>query len=153
MPHSKTKLYLRHDQNLKLNFGPKALLSSPLIFVFWCCLLLLPFNEAKAVKPPESAEDYAVLKGENFAVIRVDKGNQVWSKAVELKLIEVSKPTLTGKIEQFSVRFQGPKKFPLDKAVHNFDNAKTGQFSLFLEPADGDSKYRYYEAFFNLLKK
>ena len=108
---------------------------------------------ALAAKAPESAEEYAALKGENFTVIRVGKSNQNWTKAVELKLIEVSNPVKSGPTEQFSVRFQGPKKFPLDKTVHHFEHAKTGEFTLFLEPAGIDAKSRYYQAFFNFLKK
>ena len=82
-----------------------------------------------------------------------DKGSQVWSKAVELKLVEVTKPVKAGQIEQFSLRFQGPKKPALDKTVYRFEQAKTGQFPLFLEPASADAKNRYYQAFFNLLHK
>lgn len=126
---------------------------------FWFAALLFGYSMlyantiALAAKAPESAEEYAALKGEGFAVIRVGKGSQTWTKAVELKLIEVSNPVKSGPTEQFSVRFQGPKKFLLDKAVHHFEHAKTGEFSLFLEPAGGDAKGRYYQAFFILLKK
>jgi hypothetical protein len=126
---------------------------------FWFAVLLAGYlmlwadTMALAAKAPESAEEFAALKGESFMVIRVGKGSQVWSKAVELKLIEVSNPVKSGPTEQFSVRFQGPKKFPLDKAIHHFEHAKTGKFSLFLELAGADAKGRNYQAFFNLLKK
>ena len=71
MSLSKTSRYLWHGQNFRLGFGLKCSLTSPLVVVFLGCLLLFPYQEAGAVKPPESAEDYAALKGEIFTVIRV----------------------------------------------------------------------------------
>ena len=119
-----------------------------LLFIYIAC----GYHLAMAAKAPESVADYAALKGESFKVIRVGKGSQVWNQSVELKLIEVLSLSKAGSTEQFSVRFQGPKKVFLDKAVYQFEQAKTGSFSLFLEQAKSDSKFNYYQATFNFLK-
>jgi len=121
-----------------------------LLFLF---IVLCNYQLACAAKAPESLADFAVLKGEIFTVNRVGKGNKVWSKGVELKLVEISIISQAGPVEQFNVRFQGPKQASLDKAVYLFEQVKTGSFPLFLEPIKSDSKNTYFQATFNLLKK
>jgi len=126
-----------------------------LIFVIALTVLLsYPATRTFAVgKPPESRADFAAYKGESFSVIIRGKSGKAWSKSVSLKIIDISEPrSKEGVTEQFSVRFQGPADYPLEKAVYTFEQPKTGRFSLFLEPADADAKGRYYQATFNLLK-
>jgi hypothetical protein len=122
-----------------------------ILFTGW--LLFCADNSAIAAKTPESLADFSALKGEAFTVNRVGKGNKVWSKGVELKLVEISIASQEGPTEQFNVRFKGPKNASLDKAVYLFEQVKTGSFSLFLEPVKSDSKNTYFQATFNLLKK
>jgi hypothetical protein len=119
-------------------------------------LLCTPFVTAFAAKPPETKADYLALKGQNFTVNRIEKGQDVWSKSVDLKLIEITESTQdkSGRTDQFILRFQAANKDKaLDKTVYRFEHVATGPFTLFLEPAGGDKKYRYYQAIFNLLKK
>jgi len=119
-------------------------------------LLCIPFVMVFAAKPPETKAEYLALKGQSFTVSRIEKGQDVWSKAVDLKLIEITESTQdkSGKTDQFILRFQAANKDKaLSKTVHRFEHAATGPFTLFLEPAGGDKKYRYYQAIFNLLKK
>lgn len=118
-------------------------------------LLFLPVVTVLAAKPPETRADYLALVGQSFMVSRIGKGQEAWSKAVDLKLAEITESVQdkNGKTEQFILRFQGAKKDKvLDKAVHRFEHATTGPFTLFLESAGGDKKFRYYRAVFNLLK-
>ena len=116
-------------------------------------LLLCADNLAIAAKNPESLSDFAALKDEVFTVNRVGKGDKVWSKGVELTLVEISVASQEGPTEQFNVRFKGPKSASIDKAVYLLEQVKTGSFSLFLEPLKSDSKNTYFQATFNLLKK
>ena len=108
-----------------------------------------------AGKPPETKAEYLALKGQSFTVNRIEKGQDAWSKATDLKLVEIMEPTQdkSGKTEQFILRFQAAKKDKaLSKTVHRFEHAATGPFTLFLEPAGTDKKNNYYQAVFNLLK-
>lgn len=106
-----------------------------------------------AQKKPESRTDFMSLKVESFEVIHLGKGGKVWSKTVSLKLVEITELQKLGNIERFSLLLQGPKQPELGKKVYDFDNVKTGRFSLFLEPAKGNNKNRRYEAVFNLLMR
>lgn len=118
-------------------------------------LLFLPVVTVLAAKPPETRADYLALVGQSFMVSRIGKGQEAWSKGVNLKLAEITESVQdkNGKTEQFILRFQAEKKDrALDKAVHRFEHAATGPFTLFLESAGGDKKFRYYQAVFNLLK-
>ena len=118
-------------------------------------LLCIPFVTAFAAKPPETMAQYSALKGQIFSVSQMGKGQDTWSKAVDLTLVEITQPTQdkNGKTEQFILRFQAAKKDKaLDKTAHRFEHAATGPFTLFLEPAGTDKRYRYYQAIFNLLK-
>jgi hypothetical protein len=124
-----------------------------LIIVGMLVLLCTPFVTVFAGKLPETMAEYRELKGQSFTVSRMGKGQDTWSKAVDLKLVEVTEPVKDGKTEQFVLRFQAVKKDKtLSKAVHRFEHTATGPFTLFLEPAGNDKKYQFYQAIFNLLK-
>ncbi len=118
---------------------------------------------AKGISTPKSSVmsdvirsyGYADVKpflGETFSVFGGNTGGKVWTMTIKLKLIEISECRKDLMTEQFSVRFEGPSDYPLDKGVYTFEHAKVGQFQLFLEPAGLDTKARYYQALFNLLK-
>lgn len=116
------------------------------------CVAEIAFS---AAKPPETKADYLALQGQNFTVNRIEKGQDAWSKAADLKLVEITEPAQdkSGKTEQFVLRFQAAKKDKaLNKTVHRFEHVATGPFTLFLEPAGADKKNNYYQAVFNLLK-
>lgn len=141
-------------------------------FISSCCIglaiLTLGFgtsyatgiSHAKSTSKPAAAlpsrsyhyADFKPYLGESFSVFGGNTGNKVWTMTVELKLIEISELRKDRATEQFWVRFQGPADYSLDKGVYTFEQAKTGQFKLFLEPAGVDAKGRYYQAHFNLLK-
>lgn len=114
------------------------------------CLVLLHSGDAFADddKTPKTYADFAALKNESFSVY----GGKGLRKVIFLKLIEVSQAREQNKTVEFSLRFQGPADYPLDKNVYTFEHAKTGAFPLFLEPAGADVNGRYYQALFNLLK-
>lgn len=112
----------------------------------------LSLDPAIADKSPVSHADFSAHQGETFSVFGGNTGDKVWTKTVELKLIEISVPRDEGATSQFSVRFLGPGDYPLDKGVYAFEQAKTDRFHLFLEPAGKDAEGRYYQALFNLLK-
>jgi len=119
----------------------------------WLMLLCIPLVTLSAGKPPETKADYLGLKGQSFSVSRMGKGQDTWSKAVDLKLVEITDTVKDALTEQFILRFQAAKKTKtLDKAVHRFEIAGIEPFTLFLEPAGTDKQFRYYQAFFNLLK-
>jgi len=121
-------------------------------FIIAILILGLSLHPAIADKSPVSHADFSAHQGENFSVFGGNTGTRVWTKTVELKLVEISKPRDQGATSQFSVRFLGPADYPLDKGVYAFEQAKTERFHLFLEPAGKDAKGRYYQALFNLLK-
>jgi hypothetical protein len=124
------------------------LIFQPFIGILIAGLLLNPVDGLAAGKVPLSRADFSAHHGENFSVY----GGKGLRKVVSLKLIEVAKPREDNKTVEFSVRFQGPGDYPLDKAVYTFERADTGAFTLFLEPTGADSNGRYYRALFNLLK-
>ena len=112
-------------------------------------LLCTPVVAAFAAKPPETKADYLALKGQSFTVNRIEKGQDAWSKATDLKLVGITEPTQdkSGKTEQFILRFQAAKKDKtLSKTVHRFEHDATGPFTLFLEPAGTDKKNNYYRS-------
>jgi hypothetical protein len=148
-----------HERNQQLTVRPELVeglcqrfLKYPLMTI-GMLLLCIPFVTVVAANAPETMAEYVALKGQSFTVSRMGKSPDTWSKAVDLKLVEISEPVKDSKTEQFVVRFQAAlKDKALHKAVHRFEHAATGPFTLFLEPAGNDKKYRYYQAIFNLLK-
>lgn len=121
------------------------------LFLAYACVFISLASLASAI--PEQAADFEALRGENFKVIQTGKGGKQWSKAIDLELTDVSKPVRNGPVEQFTVRFKGTKSVDLAKTVYHFENIKTGEFTLFLEPAGEDKKFNNYQAIFNLLKQ
>lgn len=108
-----------------------------------------PANQLVAdSKVPMNHADFKALVGENFSVY----GGMGLRKVITLKLIEVSPPRENDKLVDFSARFQGPADYSLDKNIYTFEQAQTGAFPLFLEPAGVDTNGRYYQALFSLLK-
>ena len=73
---------------------------------------------------------------------------------VDLKLVEVTDKTPEGfPGEQFSIVFEGPADAPLGQQTYQLEHGDMGSLELFLVPVGEQDDKRFYEAFFNRLKK
>ena len=72
---------------------------------------------------------------------------------VEAKLVEVSEVPSSGKTEQFSLLFKGPKEPLLSQKTYVFEHARMGTFDLFIVPIAADDTGTSYEAVFNRTRK
>ncbi len=77
------------------------------------------------------------------------EGNHI----TDLDLAEVSELKVSGKQEQFSITFRGPRDAFLGQGMRSLDHEKLGKSDLFLVPIREDAEGFYYEAVFNRFRK
>jgi hypothetical protein len=75
------------------------------------------------------------------------------NRAAEVVLVRVEDDGVRADSEQFTLLFEGPSDLLLLDGTYRIAHRTAGTTDVFLQPAGGDARHRYYKAQFNLLKE
>lgn len=75
------------------------------------------------------------------------------AQSLELKLVEITAPTVTTNQTYFSLYFLGAKEFMLPQGTYRLRHEKFGETMFFLVPTALDDEGFKYESVFNLLNE
>lgn len=102
-------------------------------------------NTAKALPHTQSLDAWQTRLGTCF------EAQTPLGRVVSLRLAEVTDQGADqGKVEQFSLSFEGPRHLPLSEGTHTLHSQHGETFSLHLQPLRAETGLRY-QAHFSLL--
>jgi hypothetical protein len=91
-----------------------------------------------------SRDVFLALRQQTFTVV-IDQ------RRVRLVLAEVTDDGRAPGLEQFTVRFEGPRDLRLGDGTWTFHHPRAGHTPLYAQPAGADGRASYYNVTFNLL--